>query len=493
MGNDVSKGKKKHLQENQPDPTLGGSVNMSDTFRDVETQKTSGAPKREKKREKGLMDAPDEGWLHKPELLAMGKGIFYAYPVEYVGSVQLMTSLIPMNAEDKATVCREAIARCAEASGIREKTPDRILTPAVVKCFQEGKTLIQLMAVKFNISSEGVAITDIETNKIISRDVIAKISFAAGGDGKDYNMMAYVAKDKKDHRYCHVFNCHELVDDVIATVGQSFVVQKEKDVDPSLLKKANLARKKSIAIIGGKKHGKPTTEADYAMGDNNEEEAHYAMGDNNEEEAHYAMGDNNEEEAHYAMTENNEEGVKQGDVHYDHASGEDAVEVQKQLPEYKVPTKKNKTGAGVNPFASKEKQPAKGKIKKTGLVAPPTGVAAAAPMYDQGSDPAVDYSMGAAGEGYDMGLTLGEGDYQPLDVDEGEALVGFLNKTAMSKQISSSSTGQEEISMFRQATLKRHGNKAATPGWGYLQMDESEEHMSLGDMIYGTTKKPGGY
>ena len=34
----------------------------------------------------------------------------------------------------------------------------------------------------------------------MSNDPINKISFAAGGDGEDYDYVVYVAKDKRDNR-----------------------------------------------------------------------------------------------------------------------------------------------------------------------------------------------------------------------------------------------------------------------------------------------------
>ena len=60
-------------------------------------------------------------------------------------------------------------------------------------------------------SSAGIATSDLGSNEIISNDDIKKISFAAGGSQNEYDFITYVAKDKRDNRYCHVFDCSILV------------------------------------------------------------------------------------------------------------------------------------------------------------------------------------------------------------------------------------------------------------------------------------------
>ena len=78
---------------------------------------------------------------------------------------------------------------------------------------------------------------------MISLDEMSKISYAAGGEGTDYDFVTYIAKDKRDNRCmldhtppsnvlslspdCHVFDCGLLSDDVLATIGQSFTIMTE--------------------------------------------------------------------------------------------------------------------------------------------------------------------------------------------------------------------------------------------------------------------------
>lgn len=90
------------------------------------------------------------------------------------------------------------------------------------------------MGLKINLSVEGIATSDNDTNEIISNDDIKKISFAAGGKTSEYDFVTYVAKDKRDNRYCHVFDCGILADDVLSTIGQIFSIltnQADEDLE----------------------------------------------------------------------------------------------------------------------------------------------------------------------------------------------------------------------------------------------------------------------
>lgn len=102
------------------------------------------------------------------------------------------------------------------------------------------------MDLKINMSVEGIATSSLDENEVISNDVITKISFAAGGEKGEcvnptdiffmysgcnlrstdpsldhrYDFVTYVAKDKRENRYCHVFDCGILSDDVLSTIGE---------------------------------------------------------------------------------------------------------------------------------------------------------------------------------------------------------------------------------------------------------------------------------
>lgn len=181
------------------------------------------------KRTNNFMDKPEEGWSHNTAALATGNGVYYSYPVKYVGSIQMVNSLRDLDMKTKTDVCWEAIARCVDAAGLRKKTKRK--PSKVVKSFLAETPYIKLMELKLNLSTQGMATSDMDTNEVISNDDIKKVSFAAGGEKSDYDFITYVAKDKRDNRYCHVFDCGILADDVLATVGQIFSILTGSAVD----------------------------------------------------------------------------------------------------------------------------------------------------------------------------------------------------------------------------------------------------------------------
>lgn len=175
-----------------------------------------------------FMDKPDEGWSHNTAALAVGKGVYYSFPVRYVGSIQVMESMSPLPMSDKTEVCWEAIARCCDAAGLRTKKIKKRKVSKVVQKFLADSPYVKVMELKINLSVEGIATSDLASNEIISNDDIKRISFAAGGSQNEYDFITYVAKDKRENRYCHVFDCSILADDVLATIGQIFNILTDK-------------------------------------------------------------------------------------------------------------------------------------------------------------------------------------------------------------------------------------------------------------------------
>eukprot|EP00039_Didymoeca_costata_P018693 m.334568 g.334568 ORF g.334568 m.334568 type:complete len:320 (+) comp17385_c0_seq1:317-1276(+) len=180
-------------------------------------------------RQGDFMAKPEEGWAHNTAALAVGHGVYYSFPVRYIGSIQILETMRDLSMEDKTGVCWEAIARCCDAAKLR-KTKKRKVSK-VVKRFLADQPYIKEMELKINLSVEGIATSDLSSNEIISNDDIKKISFAAGGNQSEYDFVTYVAKDKRENRYCHVFDCKLLADDVLATIGQIFNILTNKAAD----------------------------------------------------------------------------------------------------------------------------------------------------------------------------------------------------------------------------------------------------------------------
>lgn len=154
--------------------------------------------------------------------LAVGPGVYYSFPVRYVGSIQVMENMRLLHILDQTAVCQEAIARCVDAADIRTKKQKKRKVSSLVQKFLAESPYIGVMELKINLSVEGIATSSLDTNEIISNDDIAMISIASGGSQNEYDFLTYVGVDKRSNRYCHVFDCSILVDDVLATIGQIF-------------------------------------------------------------------------------------------------------------------------------------------------------------------------------------------------------------------------------------------------------------------------------
>eukprot|EP00035_Acanthoeca_spectabilis_P035282 m.33530 g.33530 ORF g.33530 m.33530 type:complete len:330 (-) comp7201_c0_seq1:118-1107(-) len=181
------------------------------------------------------MEQPEGGWAHNTAALAVGKGVYYSFPVRYIGSIQVIESLRTLDMDQKTQVCWEAISRCCDHAQLRKVTKRKV--PKHVKKFLADAPYIKEMDLKINMSVEGIATSSLDENEVISNDVITKISFAAGGEKGEYDFVTYVAKDKRENRYCHVFDCGILSDDVLSTIGQIFNILTKDENTIQTLKK----------------------------------------------------------------------------------------------------------------------------------------------------------------------------------------------------------------------------------------------------------------
>eukprot|EP00049_Salpingoeca_infusionum_P004482 m.79956 g.79956 ORF g.79956 m.79956 type:complete len:412 (+) comp12585_c1_seq1:477-1712(+) len=182
------------------------------------------------KKTRNFMDEPDGGWLHNER--ALGKrGVYYTFPVKYVGSLQVLKSLSSLSISDKTLVAREAILRCIDVTKLVK--PIKRKQKKMYAEYLAAAPYVSPMLLKLNISPQGIATSKMDSPDIVSNDPMKKISFATGGDdGRAYNFITYVAKDKRDNRYCHVFDCGAVSDDVLATLGQSFTILRTRPALP---------------------------------------------------------------------------------------------------------------------------------------------------------------------------------------------------------------------------------------------------------------------
>ncbi|EDQ92895.1 uncharacterized protein MONBRDRAFT_22120 [Monosiga brevicollis MX1] len=155
-----------------------------------------------------------------------GEGVFYSFPVTYIGRHQVAKSLRTVEFPVRRRICQEAIARVREASNTRDPIP-RDVDKASAKFLDRFEADIKLESIVINISVEGIVLATPDEDRVIAHHRMACISFAAGGDFEDYDQVAYIAKTKLG-RICYVFDCGQYSNQVLSTIGQAFVTAGEQ-------------------------------------------------------------------------------------------------------------------------------------------------------------------------------------------------------------------------------------------------------------------------
>ncbi|XP_034934049.1 SHC-transforming protein 1 [Chelonus insularis] len=168
-----------------------------------------------------FISKPVRGWLH-PDNLISKEGITYA--VKYIGCLEVYTSMKSLDFETRSCVAKECISRVCEAAGIKSADKKRRVGRRVLKaiankpCMEHAGENINL-----TISSTSLSLTSLDTDQIIAKHGMPRISFASGGDTEILDFVAYVAKDMQEWRACYVLECGGgLAQDVISTIGQAF-------------------------------------------------------------------------------------------------------------------------------------------------------------------------------------------------------------------------------------------------------------------------------
>lgn len=206
-------------------------------------------------RDASFMSRPEDGWLHDDRGLAAGMGVFVSFPISYVGTVVMRESLQKMEEEDQAGIIREAIARSQDAVTVAagKKVKGKRTLAKGIRDYPFGEVLPLSIDVFLSISVTGLLISpctdpdlkpaefDPADTGIINFHSMKVISMAAGGEDDDFDLIAYIAKDREtDERHAHVFNCGDLSDQVLTTIGQAF----------TLAQKASDARRAARAAAG---------------------------------------------------------------------------------------------------------------------------------------------------------------------------------------------------------------------------------------------------
>lgn len=175
-------------------------------------------------------EKPKEGWLVDQRGLKAGRGIFYSFPLQYIGNVEVRKSLRGLTGDEQMLVLRDLIATVVETAGLRSKSAR--VTPRHLREFLEGDVATAVIDINLNISAEGIMIVPVEIDEdgevtelgMLTFSEMRFISLASGGEGDDYCMVTYVGKTHAGERCCHVFDCGEYSDEVLDTLGQAFLI-----------------------------------------------------------------------------------------------------------------------------------------------------------------------------------------------------------------------------------------------------------------------------
>ncbi|XP_062517352.1 SHC-transforming protein 1-like [Corticium candelabrum] len=168
-----------------------------------------------------FMKKPKDGWLHADHVLTDGGGV--CYMVRYVGCVAVLRSMRTLQFDVRTQVTREAVLRVMEAAGLKQADKKRKVAKNVNKALGAQPVVDQTgMNMNLTISVDGLELSTVETGEIFAHHSMPSISFASSGEGVTQGFLAYVAKDPIYDRACHVFDCQDIAQEVISSVGQAF-------------------------------------------------------------------------------------------------------------------------------------------------------------------------------------------------------------------------------------------------------------------------------
>eukprot|EP00039_Didymoeca_costata_P010817 m.146459 g.146459 ORF g.146459 m.146459 type:complete len:385 (-) comp14973_c0_seq1:163-1317(-) len=192
---------------------------------------------KEKKKPRGnFTDRPEDGWLHDGRGLAAGQGVYFSFPVYFLGSIELPTTLRNYADLDSKAIIMEAMAKTAETTepGYFGKGKKRKLEK-VVKKYEYADITEARVHIKFSVSATGILLStpdDIQDEAqkgVIGFHPMTAVFGACGGDDQVfYDLIGFVARDKTSNkRECFVFDAGEFAGDLLSTLGQAFVLANE--------------------------------------------------------------------------------------------------------------------------------------------------------------------------------------------------------------------------------------------------------------------------
>lgn len=149
-----------------------------------------------------------------------------SFQVKYIGCLEVNTSMKSLDFHTRTQVARECINRVCKAAGLISSNKRRV-DKKILQCISDNPILQDAgINVTINVSSKALKLVNIETNHVIVKHNMPRISFASGGDSETLDFLAYIAKNEDDWRACYVLECGgRQSEDLIVTIGKAFMLR----------------------------------------------------------------------------------------------------------------------------------------------------------------------------------------------------------------------------------------------------------------------------
>ncbi|EDQ86621.1 uncharacterized protein MONBRDRAFT_33699 [Monosiga brevicollis MX1] len=208
---------------------------------------------RRSRRNEDITQEPDEGWIHDDNALMLGDGFFYSYPVEFLGSVEIPKSMNEVALGSRTQIVRYLMNRLMVETKRLKKAGK---PPKGFDEFVNGPITSAEVPVSFGIAADGMVVVLNTPNQrpdeqppLLFYHAMRMISIATGGDQDTYELVSYVAKDASGKRSCFIFNCGDDADDVLTTLGQSFLLAQELALKKRERPKTDSVKKEYLDMV----------------------------------------------------------------------------------------------------------------------------------------------------------------------------------------------------------------------------------------------------
>jgi len=212
----------------------------------------------QRKRQGSVLEKPASGWLHDDRGMQAGRGVFFSFQCNFVGTIEMKASLRGNSVMDQTEIAREALTKVVEAAGeVTRPYGDQEVHPAAAK-FAYGDPNVMRVPCTLCMSSKAVIVAQPEYDpegdheiQVVVTSSMRLVSLAAGGEDEFYDYFVYVGKDKATgKRDAFVFNGAPVTDQILQTLGQAFDLAAKEASKPKPKKagKAAVAHEAAAAI-----------------------------------------------------------------------------------------------------------------------------------------------------------------------------------------------------------------------------------------------------